>query len=408
LTDEVADVREASAVRSRRAQAVQELALATAAMATYNLASIGLFALLPLVRHEFGLSPAEIGLLASVQFAVAGVCAFPAARTSDRFEPAAVLAVSQLLVLVALSAAAAAPSIGVFLVGPALLGLSSALLNPVANVLSVNVVATRRRGLAMSVKQTGVTIGGMAAGLTLPGLAALYGWRWALAVPAALATAVALWGFQTRTRAPAQRIVLAGVNRPVGRVRLGFFGFAMSGVQLALFGYLAIYLVDVRDVSPQVAGVALALTLGAGGVGRVGWGALSDRLGTRTRVLRGVAVGSALSLAAVPLVSDAILWPLLALVGGCCVGWNGVFHALVAESAGPVGVAHATAFAFAFLYAGSIVFPPVLGLAVETLSWTAFWGVAAVAVAGAAVLFGSRAGPVSVSRAAVDAPPTMD
>jgi predicted MFS family arabinose efflux permease len=377
-------------------------------MASYNVASIGLYALLPLVRHEFGLTTAEIGLVASVQFAVAGVCAFPAARAMDRFEPAAVLAVSQLLVVVAMSAAAVAPSIGVFLAGPALLGISSALLNPVSNVLSVNIVAVRRRGLAMSVKQTGVTIGGMVAGLALPGLAALYGWRWALALPAALAMAVALWGFRTRTGAPARRLVLAGVDRPVGRVRLGFFGFAMAGVQLALFSYLAIYLVDVRDVSPQVAGVALALTLGAGGVGRIGWGALSDRLATRTRVLRGVAVGSALSLAAVPLVSDATLWPLLALVGGCCVGWNGVFHALVAESAGPVGVAQATGFVFAFLYAGSIVFPPVLGLAVEALSWTAFWGVAAVGVACAAVLVGWRAGPVRVAHAAVDAPPTVD
>src|SRR5690606_2398020 len=91
-------------------------------------------------------------------------------------------------------------------------------------------------------------------------------------------------------------------------------------------------------------------------------------------------------------VEGVAVWIALALVGVCAVGWNGVFHAFLAESA-PVGeIARTSAVAFVFVYGGSIAVPPLLGLVADDgAAWTTTWLLAAAVTAALALTLGALA-----------------
>jgi MFS family permease len=91
--------------------------------------------------------------------------------------------------------------------------------------------------------------------------------------------------------------------------------------------------------------------------------------------------------------SRATTWPLIALAGFTIVGWNGAYYALLAERAGPARVGRASGTMLVFIFAGSVVVPPVLGVLVDSLdSWRPLWAICGGVVAlGAGVLwFGLR------------------
>ena len=92
--------------------------------------------------------------------------------------------------------------------------------------------------------------------------------------------------------------------------------------------------------------------------------------------------------------AESALWPVAALTGAALVSWNGAFHALVADRAGPGGIGRLSGEMMAVVFAGSVCLPPLLGFLSEELdSWTLLWAIAAVVVAlAAAVLWvGTRA-----------------
>ena len=73
---------------------------------------------------------------------------------------------------------------------------------------------------------------------------------------------------------------------------------------------------------------------------------------------------------------------MIALVGFCSIGWNGVYMALITDRAGDTKLGHATGRGLMFLYGGVVLLPPLLGVLHDaSRSWPAVW-----AVAGAGVL----------------------
>jgi sugar phosphate permease len=182
----------------------------------------------------------------------------------------------------------------------------------------------------------------------------------------------------------------------------------MAGVQITLFSYLAVYLVDTRGASPTLAGIGLAVALAGGTAGRLAWGVASDRwFAQRTSVLHLAAAGSAAALVALALAPRALVWPLLVVVGLCSVGWNGVFLTLVAESVRRARVGTATGTALFFLYAGGVSVPPLFGALLAASSWTVAWtSIAGLVTVALAVLAGSThvSGPTFGASMAEPAP----
>lgn len=381
------------------------LGVSATATAACTFTTLGLGAVAPALRSSLHLTTAEVGLIPGLVSLGALAASVPAGNVTDRIGAGRALTLAQLGVMAGVIIAVLAPGRWVFLAGALVAGVGYGAVNPATNVLSTALVPRRRRALFLSVKQTGVTLGGLAAGLTLPRLAQAAGWRTALTLGIAVLLAgvlLGLWAahreaagwFDSRRGAPAERSASTSLSLP--RIApTALFGFVMSGVQFSLAGYLTVYLVDADGFSKTTAGTALSVAFASACVGRIAWGWLSDRwFGSHATTLALVAVTSAAAIAAMTSgVSGLSLWLIVVLIGLTSLGWNGVYMALITEPATREGLGRTTGRSLTAIYAGAACVPPLIGAIKDvTDSWPVAWGVAigAVLLAGAVLVGTSR------------------
>ena len=260
------------------------------------------------------------------------------------------------------------------------------------------VTPPRMRGLVFSIKQSGAPLGAMAAGLVLPAMVAVGGWRTAVltGVLIVYAAAVAVQplrgpidrgtrGARTLQRASTLDALRATLADPALR-RLTMAAFVLIAVHTCFQTFTVAFLVEHVGLGLTAAGGLFAVLSVSGAVSRVGLGWLSDRL-RRARgmlVVLSIAAGASCALAA----SFADAWTVPAMVAACVfagagtAGWYGVFLAEVARLAPPERVGLATGGALFFVYAAICVGPLVFTATVSvTGSYPpAFWLGAAVSL----------------------------
>jgi MFS family permease len=307
---------------------------------------------------------------------------------------------SMLALSIGLVVSALAPVAAIFFAGLVIAGLGYGAVNPPTNVLA-NPANPRRRALSMSIKQSGIPLGGILAGFIVPVVAAVTDWRWSLLIPIVACAGLALFSAQLGPMSPASAED-AGANGPRTGLRLAHaytYGFLVAGVQVAVFIFLAVYLVDERGFDPGRAGASLAILLIGGLIGRPGWGWISDRLhDDRVRVLQVAAVLSATFLALLPLADGPWLVPVMIGVGLCSVGWNGVFLALLTEIVPANLIGSTTGVAMLLVHLGAVLLPPVIGLvAAVTGGWLFGWLLCAAATMVAVVVLHAGRTPHIIS-----------
>jgi sugar phosphate permease len=232
----------------------------------------------------------------------------------------------------------------------------------------------------MGVKQTGLTLGGLAAALVLPPIARGSTWHHALTVAGlvslASATLVAIF-YRSRSvhssTVPAERPRLwelgEFLQRPPILVVFGC-GLALSLAQSSLMAYLVLYAKDSFEVSAVRAAQFLAIAQIGGTVSRVLWGVVSDRsFGGRRRP--GVVASAAIvafayaTLALGTVLPTWLVDPLVFVAGAGAFGWVGLYFALVAEIGGPRHAGLLTGAATACSWSGTLIGPPIFGLFLE-------------------------------------------
>jgi MFS family permease len=377
------------------------LALVTLAHALGALSVLSVAPLAPFLLESLDLTRAQVGLFLPAVYLGGVVMAVPAGWLADRLGVRVTLGLGQLVLGAGVLLAAASGSLAACLASLVLAGFGFSVLNPSTGKAVVEWFPPRQRGVAMGIKQTGLTLGGLTAALTLPPIALAYGWRRALLLAGALSLASAV------VVALAYRAPATGAPPPAAaRARLGELGaflrrpgilvvfgsgLALSVAQSSVLAYLALYARDTFAVSAVVAGQLLALAQAGGTGSRLVWGAISDRLfGGRRRP--GVVVNALIAAGAYAGLAAGAWMPfpvaiVLALVAGVgAFGWVGLYFALVAEIGGARHAGLLTGAAVVFAWSGVLVGPPLFGLVLEaTGTYTLPWLLLAAVAIGVAL-----------------------
>jgi MFS family permease len=334
--------------------------------------------LAPLLIARLGFSEASVGYLAAANMLGSILFLVLGAPFIRRLGPLRALQMGLLLGIVGL-AAMAPPFFATTALASFLIGVAYAPSAPAGNEVLHRYAPAAHRTLIFSIKQAGVPVGGVLAGLALPPIADALGWHAALAFAAELTVATILMVQPMREATDLMRdasvsirassiLSLENLRRPLRAVwshpalrSVALVGACFAIAQGVWLTFLVSMGVSTLGLDFAAAGVAFAVMQATGVFGRVALGWLADRLGSGRRTLRIVAVTSALSSVALALASaswshGAIL-ALAGIAGVTVSSWNGVQMSEVARLAPKGSIAEASAGATIVIFLGYVVGP---------------------------------------------------
>lgn len=366
--------------------------------ATFAAVGINLAGVLPLfltggmavqIGRDLGFGPAGVGVLAGCYAASAMLGSAPLGGRVGALGVRRSLRGAAVVAAIALGCAALAPSAAWLGLALVVAGLANAIGQPAGNATVAQHVAASRFGLAFAVKQSGIPLATLLAGLAVPTVALTVGWRYGYGIAAALAAAAVLLPPPDRAaeqrrsegRVPADRALpLWGLAAAlslavIAATSIGAFG-ASGGVAIGL--------------AESTAGLLVAAGGFAGLTIRLGAGVLADRVRLRALVaVAGLMCAGAVGWAAMAaaFLSDSALPYVIGLLIANAFGWGwpGLLHLAVARLF-PTATAAASGVTQTGVSAGLLVGPLLLGVVIGAIGWGAAWSITGGAAVAAAAL----------------------
>ena len=380
---------------SRRRWAM--LAVSMVAQSASSLFANGAAFLIPYLHSERHLSLGSAGVLVAMPTLGFVLTLIAWGAVVDRVGERRVLVLG--LGLTALAGGAAAASAGSYVwLGAFLLlgGMAAASTNSASGRVVVGWFPPHRRGLAMGIRQMAQPLGVGAAALTIPPLAAAHGIGVALALPAvtaavlALACAVVIKDPPRPLRSQASAAALANPYRGSSLLwRIHAVSVLLVVPQFVVWTYGLVWLIADRGWSAGAAGAVITGSQVLGALGRITVGAWSDRVGSRMRPLRWVAISAVavmLLLALTDQLDSPVSVALLVVATIVTVADNGLAFTSVAEIGGPFwgGRAMGAQNTAQFLAAAAV--PPVMGVLITAFGYPATFAITALLPASAVPL----------------------
>jgi sugar phosphate permease len=366
----------------------QILSAALLVQVTISMVTLGFPALVPFARFDLGLTRAEAGLFATVQNVGTMIALLPAGWAVDTLGERRVLVFGGIATGALAILAAFAPSFLFLLPVLILIGFAGATPTPAGSTAIISAFALRDRGLVMSIRQTGIPLGGALAALLLPVVAFAAGWRQALVVAgvfAILGALVCLRLMQQTVVGAVRGQIRSGIRsfREVAghdATYVGIAGIFLTLGQFVLLSYIALYLIETWHMSVAMGSLFLVMANVGGVVGRMAWGTISDRLfgGVRKTPLMVVSLIASAGFVVLALLPPGTPLPLLialvVLLGATVIGWNGIYVTLLSETADPEMRGRSVAYGMMLSQLGIFGGPPAFGLLVDlTRSYRLGW-----------------------------------
>ncbi len=328
---------------------------------------------------EMGLDPIWIGAQPTFVFIAAMIVGVLASSWVARINP---MRATQFFVflcvigMVLIATGSLVPvALGSFLIGAAL-GPST----PASSHILGRVTPPHLQPLIFSVRQSGVTLGGVLAGFVTPVLMQRWDWQTSMLIVAvACAVTVVLveiwvrgYGVHADPTIERRRDILAPIRLVLSIPSLRWLTFGIVPLVISQYGlttFLVLYLQEDIGLSVITAGWVLGAALASAGIGRVVFGMIAGRYLPPLTVLLALTV-----LAAVASLLTAALtgaWPLAliyltgVLYGAGAAAWNGVFLAEAARLSPPGAISRVTGGSAFFIFAGIVVGPAGLALLIE-------------------------------------------
>ena len=390
------------------------LAAGVAANAAFSVAFSGIPMTAVLMRAGYQLDNATLGLVLGLMGLGIAVSELPWGMLTDRWGDRPVLltglgGTALALLAMALWAAPSArqvPGLGMLAAGLLLVGLLGGSVNGASGRAVMTWFDASERGLAMSLRQTAVPLGGAIGALALPFVALHWGFAALYCLLAALCALGALlawaWVHEPAESAPRAGACAAAASQGgplrdarVWRIVLGIG--ILCAPQFAVLSFGTVFLHDFGHVGLGLVTATMVFTQIGAMVMRVCSGRWTDRRRNRPAYLRACSLLSAglfaalaaLVLAAGSQAADAwalrtALVVLLGLSGVCVSAWHGVAYTELATLAGAaragtaLGMANTSVFLVCFVTPFSI--PHLLTLQGWPLVWLAASACALVAL----------------------------
>ena len=354
-----------------------------------SLFAAGIPVLAPEIAADRGWNVNVIGFYPTVVFVVAFMISFQVpnllARIGGMGLSLACVGVSAIGVLILLSPYAVAAALAAVAIGCA-----AGAMNPASSQVLGPRTTPRTAGLVMSIKQTGVPLGGAVAGLLVPVLVLHSGWRMAAVELAVLGATMILvllptvrWLNGGTTARPAVYRPLDPLKRLFampGMPTLLLASVTFNGMQWCLRSFFTVFLVHHKILDLAGAGIAFSVSQIAGMVGQVGWAAMSDRVSVRwVMAIVGILMTAASFLTATitPQWSFAAVILVAAMLGVTAAGYLPVLLGEVARRSPPGQVGALTSGAQLFPMSGAIVGPLAFGAIASGLDMSAAFMMAA-------------------------------
>jgi len=355
------------------------LAAGTAAQASFSTVTFAIAVLAPALRDGYDLSLSQIGVLLAAEWIGLTFALLPWGFAVDRFGERWTLAGGLAACAGFLAGAAYAPSFGWLAVLLGLVGIAGGSVQTGSGRAVMQWFAPSERGLALGVRQTAVPVGGAVAALVLPALGSP---KAGLLFIAGLMLAGAVAGALVLRSGTADHIEVVDVEMTLRDRRLWLTSWASSLyiiAQVALMGFVVLFLHDERGFSPGAAAAVLAVGQAFAAVARILVGRWSDLVRSRVRPLRliGLAIGVTLALSgALTGASPWLLVPALVVATALSMAWNGLAFTLAAELGGRRSGA-AIGFQQTVLSGLGVGAPVLFAAAVSATSWGAAFALAA-------------------------------
>ncbi len=369
---------------------VQTLATAAA----YSIPAVA-----PAVARDLGVNPALVGLYISTVYGVGIASALFSPNWIYR-HGAVLASQAVLLATFAMLLTSAIGSLPTIALSAVFMGLAYGATAPASTHLLVPRTQNAHMNLVLSLRQIGVPLGGMLAGLLMPPMTLLWGWQTALLVEI---VPILVLGIVMEARCaqwdrdrPVGAAKAAGLLEPLRMLKshpalrsLSLAVFIYSGLQLCFIVFMTTQLTTLVGMDLVRAGQALAVYQVSGVIARPIWGWIADRLlaARWLLALQGAIMCGAAILTGqfAPGWSTAAILLVCAVGGATASGYTGIAYGEYARLGG-VRRTEATGLGAACMFAGVMVLPATMSLAVTT---TGSYGLAYAVIGGLALAAGA-------------------
>lgn len=386
------------------------LAIGVLAQMTFSIAFSGIPVSGVLMRDAYRLCTGELGFVLGCMGLGVAISEIIWGILTDRFGDKTVLLVGLSL----MGATFVATAIGFVpqpgaRVSPLALGLMLVIAGAVGG--SINSSSGRavmswfqdgERGLAMSIRQTAIPLGGALGSVVIPWIAAVHGFRSAYFTLAAVCalTTLCVWRWIVEVEAPAAAPTRAATDiSPLRRFdvwKIALAGALLTVPQMAVLTFAAVFLTDHEQMSMVTILIILVLVQVGGAMLRIVTGRLSDKHRNRREIIRMTSVvaglaGMGLGLGLLAGISGAWLVALLVITGLAGHAWHGIAFTEIAVMSGVQNAGRAIGMMGTTVFTMSFLTPYGIPFVLRQGSWAHVWALVGVLSLLAAFLVGKPA-----------------
>lgn len=352
-----------------------------------SLAPLGL-----VIGEDLELTKAQIGLLPAALFFGQSIISIPIGFLTDK------IGTKQMMLVIALCLGGSfilmtfVSLFGLLLVMIALGGIGYGASHPATNRGVILWFSQRNRGIAMGIKQMGVTVGSAFAVLLLLPLATIYSWQIAILFASLLLIIIGFFAFlfyqeslNHPKKTPLKKsnhflLELIHMVKHKALVLISISSFFLNGSQMILNTYIILYSYEKLGISLFLSGTLLVISEIGGSMGRLCWGIISDVFFDSRRIIILIIISiltASISTYIALLPKDTSflkMIPIILVFGFCISGFNAIWMNATTEVVAKEQSGIATGFSITLGSGGVIVGPPLFGLIVDmTGSYTVGW-----------------------------------